>query len=145
MSYDPTIWTTGQKVTATKMNKLEQGVANAGGYDIVIEVSAPFDNISAFSVTEGSILACEQKVSNHEPVNGVLIMHSEYSAVPSDANSAKMDDIFTLVSWLCPYRTIYFGRTTVSGGTTVGVSVYSLQYNASTGALTSYTNAYSWI
>ncbi len=31
MSYTPTTWVTGDKVTATKMNKLEQGVANNGG------------------------------------------------------------------------------------------------------------------
>ena len=31
MSYTPTTWATGDSVTATKLNKLEQGVANAGG------------------------------------------------------------------------------------------------------------------
>lgn len=31
MSYTPTTWTTGDTITATKLNKLEQGVANAGG------------------------------------------------------------------------------------------------------------------
>lgn len=30
MAYTPTTWATGDTVTATKMNKLEQGVANAG-------------------------------------------------------------------------------------------------------------------
>lgn len=35
MSYTPTTWTTGDTVTATKMNKLEQGVANAGSSAIV--------------------------------------------------------------------------------------------------------------
>lgn len=30
MAYTPTTWVTGDTVTATKMNKLEQGVANAG-------------------------------------------------------------------------------------------------------------------
>lgn len=30
MSYTPTTWVTGDTVTATKLNKLEQGVANAG-------------------------------------------------------------------------------------------------------------------
>lgn len=30
MAYTPTNWATGDTVTATKMNKLEQGVANAG-------------------------------------------------------------------------------------------------------------------
>ena len=28
MAYDPTTWTTGDTITAEKMNKLEQGVAN---------------------------------------------------------------------------------------------------------------------
>lgn len=31
MAYTPTQWATGDDVTATKLNKLEQGVANAGG------------------------------------------------------------------------------------------------------------------
>lgn len=30
MSYTPTTWTTGDTITATKLNKLENGVANAG-------------------------------------------------------------------------------------------------------------------
>lgn len=38
MSYTPTNWVTGDTVTATKMNKLEQGVANAGdgGHDAIV-------------------------------------------------------------------------------------------------------------
>lgn len=35
MSYTPTTWVTGDTVTATKLNKLEQGVANAGSALIV--------------------------------------------------------------------------------------------------------------
>ncbi len=31
MSYTPTEWETGQTITAEKLNKLEQGVADAGG------------------------------------------------------------------------------------------------------------------
>lgn len=31
MAYTPTTWVTGDTITATKLNKLEQGVANAGG------------------------------------------------------------------------------------------------------------------
>ena len=31
MAYTPTTWTTGDTVTATKMNKIENGIANAGG------------------------------------------------------------------------------------------------------------------
>lgn len=41
MSYTPTTWTTGDTITASAMNKIEQGIANAGGgkydaYDFVI-------------------------------------------------------------------------------------------------------------
>ena len=35
--YEPTEWKTGDKITAAKLNKLEQGVGNAGG--------TPFCNI----------------------------------------------------------------------------------------------------
>lgn len=31
MSYTPTTWTTGDTITATAMNKIENGIANAGG------------------------------------------------------------------------------------------------------------------
>ncbi len=36
MSYEPTNWKAGDVVTSAKLNKLEQGVANAGGGDIVV-------------------------------------------------------------------------------------------------------------
>ena len=31
MSYTPTTWTTGDTITATKLNKMENGIASAGG------------------------------------------------------------------------------------------------------------------
>lgn len=31
MSYTPTVWKSGDVVTSTKLNKIEQGIANAGG------------------------------------------------------------------------------------------------------------------
>lgn len=31
MSYTPTTWTTGDTITATALNKIEQGIASAGG------------------------------------------------------------------------------------------------------------------
>ena len=31
MSYTPTNWVTGNTITATKLNKMEQGIADAGG------------------------------------------------------------------------------------------------------------------
>lgn len=35
MSYTPTSWTTGDTITAAAMNKIENGIANAGGTLIV--------------------------------------------------------------------------------------------------------------
>lgn len=43
MAYTPTNWVTGDTVTATKMNKLEQGVANAGGGGLVTVTSDTLD------------------------------------------------------------------------------------------------------
>ena len=40
MSYTPTEWETGQTITAEKLNKLEQGVAGAGGGSDLPEVTA---------------------------------------------------------------------------------------------------------
>lgn len=39
MSYTPTNWATGDTITASALNKIENGVANAGGgYDAVIQI-----------------------------------------------------------------------------------------------------------
>ena len=35
MSYTPTTWNTGDTITATKLNKIENGIANAGSAMIV--------------------------------------------------------------------------------------------------------------
>ena len=38
MSYTPTTWTTGDTITATKLNKMEQGIASAGSGDILFDI-----------------------------------------------------------------------------------------------------------
>ena len=48
MAYTPTTWVTGDKVTATKLNKIEQGIANAGGGGTQIAVIKT--DASGFSV-----------------------------------------------------------------------------------------------
>lgn len=40
MSYTPTTWTTGDTITATALNKMEQGIASAGG---VLICNSSFD------------------------------------------------------------------------------------------------------
>ena len=43
MSYEPTVWQTGDTVTAEKLNKLEQGVTNAGGGVFIIPITSTED------------------------------------------------------------------------------------------------------
>lgn len=43
MSYEPTNWKSGDVVTSTKLNKLEQGVADAGGV-FVVGMTYDYDN-----------------------------------------------------------------------------------------------------
>lgn len=47
MSYTPTTWTTGDTITATKLNKIENGVANAGSAVIVTETNNTLDKTFA--------------------------------------------------------------------------------------------------
>ena len=55
MSYTPTTWTTGDTITATAMNKIENGIANAGGgFDLVIKMSTLTpESYSTFEVVSG--------------------------------------------------------------------------------------------
>lgn len=46
MAYTPTTWVTGDTITATKLNKLEQGVSNAGGGGYDAEIRIYHDNNS---------------------------------------------------------------------------------------------------
>ena len=39
MAYEPTVWQTGDVVTAEKMNKLEQGVASGGSGMMIVHIS----------------------------------------------------------------------------------------------------------
>ena len=52
MSYTPTTWATGDTVTATKLNKMEQGIANAGSVAVVC-----VDFANATNKWEGSVSA----------------------------------------------------------------------------------------
>lgn len=47
MAYTPTTWVTGDTVNATKMNKIEQGIANAGSAVIITETNNTLDKTFA--------------------------------------------------------------------------------------------------
>lgn len=79
MSYTKQTWATGDTVTATKLNHMEDGIegAGGGGYDLVIVAETTDDDLvnipaSDYRIVSGSIEACEQKVANMQPVNVYL-------------------------------------------------------------------------
>ena len=43
MSYEPTNWKSGDTVTSAKLNKMEQGIANAGGALVVTDTDGTLD------------------------------------------------------------------------------------------------------
>ena len=72
MSYTPTTWQTGDTITATAMNKIENGIANAGGspWDAVIRLTHAANsgadtpvNLTP-SIISGSFADLSQKILN---------------------------------------------------------------------------------
>lgn len=61
MSYTPTTWTTGDTITATKLNKIEQGIADAGGGVAIVKIE--WDGLNGSFVI--SIGATEGIASGH--------------------------------------------------------------------------------
>ena len=55
MSYTPTTWTTGDTITASALNKIENGIANAGG-DSVASVRTSASGFDGGSKTFGYIV-----------------------------------------------------------------------------------------
>lgn len=74
MAYTPTTWVTGDTVTATKMNKLEQGVANAGGG---VDVQVWQVDSSGTLHAEGDFASALAKASAGKPLVAVM-----YSGLP---------------------------------------------------------------
>lgn len=144
MSYTPTTWTTGDTITAAKLNKIENGIADGGGYDLVLSI--PFYNASVndIEVIEGDILECEQKIANDEPVNAVLIITSELSYIPSGSNTNNINRIAKLTYWNCPYCTMSF--SCIHGfGTNINdasLYVYNIAYDPDDGSILSFNNPY---
>lgn len=74
MAYTPTTWVTGDTVTATKMNKLEQGVANAGGgkYDVYDYIIKQVDSNTP-TLEKGSWQDVYNALQDMEPIMGLFI------------------------------------------------------------------------
>ena len=146
MSYTPTTWTTGDTITATKLNKMEQGIAS-GGYDLVLSIPFVNPSVSDIEVIEGDILACEQKIANDEPVNAVLMITGEFSYTPSGKNAPNYNRIAKLTFWHCPYCFMSFSCIHGFGVDTSYsmLYVYNIVYDPDDGSILSFSYPYTTI
>lgn len=71
MSYTPTNWNTGDTITASALNKIENGIANAGGspWDAVVYVYHDNNSSHSYEVTieSGNFTSLSAKLSNNQP------------------------------------------------------------------------------
>ena len=73
MAYNPTTWGTGDTITASALNKIEQGIVGAessgGGYDAVLYVYHSNSTSTDLEVTieSGTYAEIAGKVANDEP------------------------------------------------------------------------------
>ena len=138
MAYTPTNWTTGDTITATKLNKLETGVANAGGYDLVITYDFTA-NPRTCTVTSGDILDCEDKLDNHEVVNAVCILKGSWSWLPSTANTSSCDVYVPLTDFIGPYTKMRFSKVECGTDSTLAaMHTLDVIYDKDTGAITNF-------
>lgn len=140
MTYSPHTWQPGEIISSARLNALEQGVAAGGGsgYDLVLKVSEQDFVAEDVEVVSGSILDCEQKVANGEPVNAALIITSAWSYTPSFANAPNVEFVFPLTYWSCPYCWIVFSGikpATTEQSSTFTVSAVNIGYDSEDGSI----------
>ena len=142
MSYTPTTWTTGDTITASAMNKIEQGIANGGG-GFVVNVTSENGTLTMDKTfaeiyeAMDSGIPCFMKYFVELGSGETLDTAYSYSALLSPIVTLyKYDDVYrVLVSSSCP---LY-----VSNITGVGVpQIYTFQASISTDYPTFLRRAY---
>lgn len=83
MSYTPTNWKSGDVVTSTKLNKLEQGVANAGGGGSALVVT--------LNVAEGTLDKTWEEIYEAFGTTGAVIATPQ--GAPAPAGLAAISEI----------------------------------------------------
>ena len=89
MAYTPTQWTTGDTITASAMNKLENGVANAGSA-LIVTVS----NVGGVPTLDKTVQEIYDAISNGTPAYLIFIYGSPIDDVVGE-------------QYLCPIMGVY--------------------------------------
>lgn len=77
MSYTPTTWNTGDTITASALNKIENGIANAGGgkYDVYDFVISQVDT-GTLVLEKGTWQGIYDALQNMEHVTGLYLKNT---------------------------------------------------------------------
>ena len=136
MSFTPKTWGTGDTVYPSDLTRIEQGIADGGGYDLVVEYD---DSTATCTVVSGDILDAEAKMDSGGIVNGIALIKSEWSWTPSTANSNRSVIYAPLTIFDGPYTAICFCATYGTGtSNSVRVANLKIMYDYETGAITNH-------
>lgn len=151
MAYTPHTWTTNETITADKLNNIEQALASNGGgdgFDLILYIDSTASggfSVNNVEIVKGNILECEQKVSDGETVNGILIGRGSWSYTPSGVNSPYTCMIANLNYWCCPYTYLSFSSIWPNGAGVspqVRLDIFTITYDPSDGSLLEINNPY---
>ena len=144
MSYTKHTWQDDEVITAEKLNNMENGIEGAYasanlGYDLIIQCDWFQSSIPSehFTILKGNILDCEDKVDRGEMITGLAVMPSEWSYIPSGANTNKNMRCLPLSLFESPYTLLRFGAVYKSGSTSVAFITLDITYNPDTGSIES--------
>lgn len=111
--YTPTVWVAGDVITAVKLNKLEQGVADASGGDFVYVAE---EQTITFTEGEGSIVIDATQLVNHDPVL-IKIKEDNLNGTGHFTYIAEDDQTFNLLCGSTTYDPLGLEIYTEDGST----------------------------
>lgn len=141
MSYTKQTWATGDIITASKLNHIEDGIENSD-YDLIIATKGvgyyDFSSllVSDIEIVRGDILDLEDKLDNGEPVNGVFICYESPSSYnPTIANTGSVARYFKMEEFNGYYAYVTFSNIAASSTNVVTIRNIIIGYDHSTGEI----------
>lgn len=125
MSYNPTEWTTGDVITAQKLNKMEQGIAGAG-----LQLYGPYKASGTATIVAGAGETDYVALQHMEDVNGITV------DFPDNTDAIILLSYFTSGAQTCAVQGV--GGPYVDEGSwgPAGVTLMNTAESESTGEVT---------
>lgn len=132
MAYDKYTWTTGETITAEKLNHMEDGIAEGGGGDCGFECSE-----SETVYFEGDVIVSEVDYSGHTQIEGTFTLSSNIPTLPTLDIELNGEKLTLPKVYQYEQVTVY----SVSEPSYIAINIYSEQSNAT--LTTTETGTYS--